>query len=73
MLAARRDICELFNADHFTLYAISEDRTPIISKLNTGLNTSRNLKLLMMPRSIAGYVAWRGRWSISSMATTLPH
>jgi len=45
MLKASRDICKLFNADRLTLYAVSEDYTSIISRVKTGLNTSRDLKL----------------------------
>ena len=57
MLEASRDICKLFNADRLTLYAVNEDRTSIISKVKTGLNTSRDLKLPISAQSIAGYVA----------------
>ena len=57
MLEASADICKLFNADRLTLYAVSEDRTAIVSKVKTGLNTSRDLKLPISPQSIAGYVA----------------
>lgn len=57
MLESSQDICKLFNADRLTLYAVSEDRGSIISKVKTGLNTSRDLKLPISPQSIAGYVA----------------
>ncbi len=57
MLEASQDICKLFNADRLTLYALSEDGTAIVSKVKTGLNTSRDLKLPISPQSIAGYVA----------------
>src|SRR5450759_3589160 len=57
MLEASQDICQLFNADRLTLYAVNEDRTAIISKVKTGLNSSRDLKLPISPQSIAGYVA----------------
>jgi type II secretory ATPase GspE/PulE/Tfp pilus assembly ATPase PilB-like protein len=58
MLEASQDICRLFNADRLTLYAINDDRTAIISKVKTGLNTSRDLKLPISTQSIAGYVAF---------------
>jgi type II secretory ATPase GspE/PulE/Tfp pilus assembly ATPase PilB-like protein len=58
MLEASQDICRLFNADRLTLYAVTEDRTAIISKVKTGLNTSRDLKLPITAQSIAGYVAF---------------
>jgi len=57
MLEASQDICKLFNADRLTLYAVSEDKTSIVSKVKTGLNTSRDLKLPISAQSIAGYVA----------------
>ncbi|MDB5898097.1 MAG: bifunctional protein : sensor, domain, partial [Ramlibacter sp.] len=57
MLEASQDICKLFNADRLTLYALNEDRSAIISKVKTGLNTSRDLKLPISPQSVAGYVA----------------
>src|SRR5687767_7482020 len=57
MLEASPDICKLFNADRLTLYAVNEDRSAIVSKIKTGLNTSKDLKLPISPQSIAGYVA----------------
>jgi type II secretory ATPase GspE/PulE/Tfp pilus assembly ATPase PilB-like protein len=57
MLEASQDICKLFNADRLTLYAVSEDRTSIVSKVKTGLNTAKDLKLPISAQSIAGYVA----------------
>ncbi len=58
MLEASQDICKLFNADRLTLYAVNEDRTAIISKVKTGLNTSRDLKLPISAQSLAGYAAF---------------
>ena len=58
MLDASQDICRLLNADRLTLYAISEDRTAIVSKIKTGLNSSRDLKLPISPQSLAGYAAF---------------
>ena len=58
MLEASQDICRLFNADRLTLYATNDDRTAIISKVKTGLNTSRDLKLPISAQSIAGYAAF---------------
>lgn len=57
ILEASQDICRLFNADRLTLYAVNEDRTAIVSKVKTGLNTSRDLKLPIGTQSVAGYVA----------------
>ena len=58
MLEASQDICKLFNADRLTLYAINDDKTAIVSKIKTGLNSSRDLKLPITPQSIAGYVGY---------------
>ena len=58
MLEASQDICKLFNADRLTLYVVNEDKTAIVSKVKTGLNSSRDLKLPITPQSIAGYVAF---------------
>ena len=58
MLEASQDICKLLNADRLTLYVVNEDRSAIISKIKTGLNSSSDLKLPVSPQSIAGYVAF---------------
>jgi type II secretory ATPase GspE/PulE/Tfp pilus assembly ATPase PilB-like protein len=57
MLDASDDICKLLNADRLTLYAASEDGSSIISKIKTGLNVAKDLKLPIGVQSIAGYVA----------------
>jgi len=58
MLDASADICKLFNADRLTLYVVNEDQNAIVSKVKTGLNSSRDLKLPISPQSVAGYVAY---------------
>ncbi|MFM9878900.1 MAG: GspE/PulE family protein [Burkholderiaceae bacterium] len=57
MMEASQDICRLLNADRLTLYALNEDKSAIISKIKTGLNASKDLKLPISAQSIAGYVA----------------
>ncbi len=57
MLEASDDICKLLNADRLTLYAMNEDQTAIVSKIKTGLNVAKDLKLPIGVQSIAGYVA----------------
>jgi len=57
MLELSQDICALFNADRLTLYLVSEDKTSIISKVKTGLNSFKDLKLPIAEQSIAGFVA----------------
>ena len=57
MLETSAEICRLLNADRLTIYVINDDRTSIISKVKTGLNASRDLRLPITTQSIAGYVA----------------
>ncbi|HLG11052.1 MAG TPA: GAF domain-containing protein, partial [Dehalococcoidia bacterium] len=57
MLEVSADICVLFNADRLTIYSISEDKQAIVSKVKTGLNSFKDLKLPIAEHSIAGYVA----------------
>jgi type II secretory ATPase GspE/PulE/Tfp pilus assembly ATPase PilB-like protein len=57
MLELSQDICGLFNADRLTLYLVSEDKTSIVSKVKTGLNSFKDLKLPIAEQSIAGFVA----------------
>ena len=61
ILETSQDICRLFNADRLTLYAVNDDRTAIVSKIKTGLNTAKDLKLPISAQSIAGYVAMTGQ------------
>ncbi|WP_342129719.1 GspE/PulE family protein [Hydrogenophaga sp. OTU3427] len=71
MLDASVDICRLFNADRLTLYAVSPDGQSIVSRVKTGLNTSRDLKLPINGRSIAGFVAqYRQRLNIADVNDT---
>ena len=57
MLELSQDLCGLFNADRLTLYLVSDDKTSIISKIKTGLNSFKDLKLPIAEQSIAGFVA----------------
>ena len=57
MLEVSSDICQLFNADRLTIYSIGEDKQSIVSKVKTGLNSFKDLKLPIAEHSIAGYVA----------------
>jgi type II secretory ATPase GspE/PulE/Tfp pilus assembly ATPase PilB-like protein len=61
MLELSQDICSLFNADRLTLYAVSEDKQSIISKVKMGLNQFKDLKLPISEQSIAGYCATHKR------------
>src|ERR1700704_6907768 len=57
MLEVSADICALFNADRLTIYSMGEDKQSIVSKVKTGLNSFKDLKLPIAEHSIAGYVA----------------
>jgi type II secretory ATPase GspE/PulE/Tfp pilus assembly ATPase PilB-like protein len=57
MLEVSADVCSLFNADRLTIYFVSEDKQAIVSKVKTGLNSFKDLKLPIAEHSIAGYVA----------------
>ena len=57
MLELSQDICNLFNSDRLTIYVLSEDKQSIVSKVKTGLNSFKDLKLPISEQSVAGYVA----------------
>ena len=57
MLELSQDICALFTADRLTIYAVDEDKASIVSKVKTGLNSFKDLKLPITDQSVAGYVA----------------
>ena len=61
MLDLSADICNLFNADRLTIYAVNEDKSAIVSKVKTGLNSFKDLKLPIAEHSLAGYVAFSKR------------
>jgi type II secretory ATPase GspE/PulE/Tfp pilus assembly ATPase PilB-like protein len=57
MLEVSADVCALFNADRLTIYSVAEDKQSIVSKVKTGLNSFKDLKLPIAEHSIAGFVA----------------
>ena len=57
MLDVSKDICTLFNADRLTIYVVGEDNASLISKVKTGLNSFKDLKLPIAEQSVAGYAA----------------
>jgi len=57
MLEVSKDICALFNADRLTIYVVGDDNVSLVSKVKTGLNSFKDLKLPIAEKSIAGYVA----------------
>jgi type II secretory ATPase GspE/PulE/Tfp pilus assembly ATPase PilB-like protein len=57
ILELSQELCNLFNADRLTIYLTSEDKGSIISKVKTGLNSFKDIKLPINEQSVAGYVA----------------
>jgi type II secretory ATPase GspE/PulE/Tfp pilus assembly ATPase PilB-like protein len=57
MLEMSQDICDLFNSDRLTIYVLGDDKQSIVSKVKTGLNSFKDLKLPISEQSVAGYVA----------------
>ncbi|MBC7781482.1 MAG: Flp pilus assembly complex ATPase component TadA, partial [Proteobacteria bacterium] len=57
MLELSQEICTLFEADRLTIYVTTEDGNSIVSKVKTGLNSFKDLKLPINEQSIAGFVA----------------
>ena len=61
ILELSQELCSLFNADRLTIYLASEDRSSIVSKVKTGLNSFKDIKLPVNEQSIAGFVATNKR------------
>jgi type II secretory ATPase GspE/PulE/Tfp pilus assembly ATPase PilB-like protein len=61
ILDVSRDICQLFEADRMTIYTMSEDATSIVSKVKTGLNSFKDIKLPISESSLAGFCALHRR------------
>jgi len=80
MLDVGKDICNLFNADRLTIYVVGEDKASLISKVKTGLNSFKDLKLPIAEQSIAGYAALNKKtlnlkdvYDEKELATYSPH
>lgn len=61
MLDVSKDVCSLFNADRLTIYVVGDDKATLVSKIKTGLNSFKDLKLPIAEQSIAGYAAMHRR------------
>ena len=57
MLELSAEICALFNADRLASYSGGEDNASIVSKVKTGRNSFKDLRLPIADQSIAGHVA----------------
>ena len=62
MLDVTRDVCQLFDADRLTIYTLSEDGQSIVSKVKSGLNSFKDIKLPLSESSIAGCCALNKRF-----------
>jgi type II secretory ATPase GspE/PulE/Tfp pilus assembly ATPase PilB-like protein len=51
------EICSLFGAERITLYTVDDSGQAIVSKVKTGLQAIKALRLPISDRSVAGYVA----------------
>ncbi|MDH5480071.1 MAG: ATPase, T2SS/T4P/T4SS family, partial [Nitrosomonas sp.] len=51
-----KDLCAIFNAEQLTIYTLSEDRTSLISRVKTGLDSFQDLRLPISKNDITGYV-----------------
>ncbi|MDO9101896.1 MAG: ATPase, T2SS/T4P/T4SS family [Candidatus Nitrotoga sp.] len=57
MLGVSKNICTTLNADRLTIYSLDKDKATLISKVKTGANLVKDLKLRITEQSFAGYVA----------------
>lgn len=57
MMEVSADICRLLSADRLTLYLLSDDGQSIVSRVKTGLYTTKDLRLPVSTQSLAGFVA----------------
>ncbi len=62
MLDVTNDICQLFDADRLTIYAVADEANAIISKVKSGLNSFKDIKLPLSESSIAGCSALHKRF-----------
>ena len=61
ILELSQELCNLFNSDRLTIYLTSEDKGSIVSRVKTGLNSFKDIKLPINEQSIAGFVASNNR------------
>ncbi|WP_137936032.1 GspE/PulE family protein [Chitinivorax sp. B] len=61
MLELSQSVCDLFNADRLTIYVLDDTRTAIVSKVKTGINSAKELRLPINEQSLAGFVALHKR------------
>ena len=64
MLDVTRDICQLFDADRLSIYVLADDNQAIVSKVKSGLNSFKDIKLPISESSVAGFCALNKRFAI---------
>lgn len=57
LLEVRKDIRMLFNADRLTIYTMNEDRSCLLSRVQTSLDSFHDLKFPVAEHSIVGFVS----------------
>ncbi len=62
MLDVTRDICQLFDADRLSIYVLADDNQAIVSKVKSGLNSFKDIKLPISESSVAGFCALNKRF-----------
>jgi type II secretory ATPase GspE/PulE/Tfp pilus assembly ATPase PilB-like protein len=60
MLELAPELCALFEAERFTIYAVEESGGSIVTRVKTGLSGVQSIRLPIGENSIAGYVALTG-------------
>ncbi|MHB1374778.1 MAG: ATPase, T2SS/T4P/T4SS family [Thauera sp.] len=60
MLELAPELCMLFEAERFTIYAVEEGGGSIVTRVKTGLSGVQSIRLPIGENSIAGYVAMSG-------------
>ena len=60
MLELAPELCALFEAERFTIYAVEESGRSIVTRVKTGLSGVQSIRLPLGENSIAGYVALSG-------------
>lgn len=57
MLDLSGEICELFQCERLTLYAVNKEKGVLVSKVKTGIGSDKELVIPISAKSISGYVA----------------
>ena len=54
VLEVSKDVCTILNADRFTIFLLSDDKSSFISRVNTGFDSFQELKQPVTENSIIG-------------------